>query len=353
MNSRPENFAASGHRAEGICPTDRPTSVQLRVAATPIETEIARYLADLKAGMTADPRARSSGHDNLAEEIYSILTDRQFSHMSRGRTAACREQTLLLLSQSLHRGVPIPFWYDIGPGYHASIWPGALAPSFEVGLSEWLVLYQIARFSQRVAGVYAPGVRFSLVVDNFCALRTNDIPVEHTQRYCSALRGLIPETGLESSIDVLVESEIFDLVQYDELLERQDHRPLAASVAPPDVENVARFLGRRCNHTEAARRIEMYRRASAVTQSLLAGRIGGVRMVQRASETVLGFRPFPGGDSRIQCGEVALSHNAKGRLHPILLTVRNIANFHYARYAFPEQLPAAIADVGYASPRVP
>ena len=196
MNSRLEKCAASCRRAGATSATDRPTSIELRAAATPIETEIGRYLADLKAGMTADPKARSSGHDNLAEEIYSILTDRQFSHVSRGRAAACREQTLLLLSQSLRRGGPIPFWYDIGPGYHASIGAGALAPSFEVGLSEWLVLHQIACFSQRVAGVYAPGVRFSLVVDNLCALRTNDIPVEHTQRYCSALRALIRERAL-------------------------------------------------------------------------------------------------------------------------------------------------------------
>ncbi len=353
MNSRPKACAASCPGAEAGAPTDLPTSAPLRAAPTAAETEIGRYLADLKAGMTTGPQARSTGHDNPAEAIYSVLTDRRFSHVSRGRAAARREQTLLSLSQSLRHGGPIPFWYDIGPGYHASIRRGALAPSFEVGLSEWLVLHQIARFSQRVAGSYAPGVRFSLVIDNLCALRTNDIPVEDTERYCRALRGLIREAGLESSVGVLVESETFDLAQYDELLARQDHRPLAA-VAPSDVENVARFLGRRCASTEAARRIEMYRRATAVTEWLLADRIGGgVRMAQRASETVLGFRPFPGGDCRTQCGEVALSRNARGRLHPILLTIRNIDRFHYARYAFPGQLPAAIAYVGYAAPRIP
>lgn len=324
----------------------------MRAASTATETEIGRYLADLKAGMTSGPQSQSTGHDNIAEEIYSVLTDRRFSHVSRGRAASRREHTLLLLSQSLRRGGPIPFWYDIGPGYHASIQRGALAPRFEVGLSEWLMLYQIARFSQRVAGLYAPGARFSLVVDNLCALRTNDIPVERTQRYCSALRGLIREAGLESSIDVFVESEIFDLAQYDELLARQDQRPLAASVAPSDLENVARFLGRRCNNAEAAKRIEMYRRATAATEWLLADKIAGVRMAQRASDSVLGFRPFPGGDCRTQCGEVVLSRNAKGRLHPILLTIRNIDRFHYARYVFPGQLPAAIAYVGYVTPRV-
>jgi hypothetical protein len=353
VNLRPKGGAAACRRDEAASPADRPAPAQLRAAPNATETEIGRYLTDLKTAMTAGPQARSTGHDDPAAGIYSILTDRRFSHVSRGRAAACREQTLLLLSRSLQRGGPIPFWYDIGPGYHASICRGALAPSFEVGLSEWLVLHQIACFSQRVAGLYAPGARFSLVVDNLCALRTNDIPVEHTQRYCAALRGLIREAGLASSVDLFVESETFDLAQYDELLARQDHHPLAASVAPSDVENVARFLGRRCSRTEAARRIEMYRRATAVTERLLADRIDGVRMAQRASETVLGFRPFPGGDCRTQCGEVALSHNTRGRLHPILLTIRNIDSYHHARYEFPGLLPAAIAHVGYAAPRIP
>jgi len=123
--------------------------------------------------------------------------------------ATYREPVLELLAASVRRREPLGFYYDIGGGYHASIRPGSEAVSFDVGLAELFVLSQAAKFAARVSRLYPVGVRFTLVVDNLCALLVNDIPVARTLGYCAALRELIRSVGLNPLIDVLVESEHF------------------------------------------------------------------------------------------------------------------------------------------------
>jgi hypothetical protein len=73
-------------------------------------------------------------------------------------------------------------------------------------------------------------------------------------------------------------------------------------------------------------------------------------MTQRATGGTLGFRPFPGGDSRTQVGEVAISPNEKGALRPILLTSRNVGRFRCTQRQYPGLLPATIRYVTYAEP---
>jgi hypothetical protein len=99
---------------------------------------------------------------------------------------------------------------------------------------------------------------------------------------------------------------------------------------------------------EANERIDRYRRTGIVTELLLARVVGGVRMTQRASATTLGFRPFPGGDSRTQCGHVAMGRNTHGKLRPILLTSRNVGAYELRSLTFPGLLPSLVNDVTYA-----
>jgi hypothetical protein len=150
--------------------------------------------------------------------------------------------------------------------------------------------------------------------------------------------------GVESTVGIVAESEAFDVATYDRVflaVEPQAHRPPAEA----EVENVSRFMGRRCTPAEAAHRIEQYRRACIATEQLLAGIVRGVRMAQRASTMTLGFRAFPGGDSRTQCGEVGLTLNRAGRLHPILLTSRNIDAYRCTRYSTAGHLPASVSHL--------
>lgn len=325
-----------------------------------VEEDVRSYLAEIMSrlaeimsrfGSVTEPDAPAESRESLTEEIFSVLTSRPFSHLSRADTAPYRSQTVALLEERVRGGEPIPFWYDIGPGYHASIRPGQGDLSFDVGLAELFVLLQITSFCDRVARIYAPGARFWLVVDNLCALRTNDIPVERTAAYSAGFRRLIRELGLEHRVGVIVESEEFDLGEYDRILAELEPQPLAAPPSGDEVENVERFLGRHCSAEEAADRIDGYRRAAIVTEQLLARVVRGVRMTQRATSATLGFRAFPGGDSRTQCGEVAVSRTAKGKLYPVLLTSRNLASYHVTPVRCPEEFPSMISKVTYAEKR--
>ena len=87
-----------------------------------------------------------------------------------------------------------------------------------------------------------------------------------------------------------------------------------------------------------------------MTDGLFAGIIEDVHMTQRATPTTPGFRPFPGGDSRTQCGEVALTRSATGKLKPVLLTSRNVRGFALKRMSYPDPLPAVLTHVTYAEP---
>ena len=333
-------------------PRHAPTAGIARLSGSTLQDQIKDYLTELMRVFAADvpSPAVPSDADSLPEAIFTLLTGRQFSHLQRARTRTYREQTVRSLAEGLRRGGPLEFSYDIGPGYHASIRPGELDLTFSVGFSELLILSQVASFCARLKCHYAPGARFWLVVDNLCGLRTNDIEVNRTLAYCKQLRDLIQELGLGASVGLIVESEAFDIATYDRILAEVEAGPPAMSPSEADVQNVARFIGRRCTSEEAEERIERYRRALVATERLLERVVRGVRMSQRASATTLGFRPFPGGDSRTQCGEVALAHNAHGKLHPILLTSRNVDAYHCTHFACNDQLPLAIPHVVYARP---
>jgi len=285
------------------------------------------------------------------EAIFDVLTSRRFCYLGRKRTAPYREATLSLLRRDMEQGEPVRFYFDVGPGYHASTRPGTDGLVFDVGLSELFVLQQIVRFCNRVREVYPPGARFSLVIDNFCALATNDIPVESTSAYCERLRALIAETGTEDVVDLIVESEAFSLPEYEQLLAGIEAQPPPSDLSDADLENVVRFLGRSCEVAEAGERVERYRRSGIVTEMLLERVVHGVRMTQRATGATLGFRPFAGGDQRTQCGEVALTHRSKGGLKPVLLTSRNIDDYHCATVENPEVLPPSIPRFSWAEPR--
>lgn len=318
-----------------------------------LDQEVGAYLADVMAGLAPpDPAdaAPVEDRDALADAIFDLVTSREFCYLSRTRTAPYRDVTVELLRRRISTGEPFRFFYDIGPGYHASVRPHQEGLSFEVGLSELLILFQISSLCRRVAALYPPGAHFWLVIDNLCGLRTNDVPVELTEGYCARLRALVAEAGMGDRVDLVVESEEFELQEYDARLAELEPGPLDPAPSPEAVENVERFLGRPCTPAEAAERIERYRRTGAVTDYLLDRLVRGVHMTQRATGATLGFRPFPGGDSRTQCGEVALGRNGKGRLRPFLLTSRNVDSCELVRLGYPDLLPSPIRHVTYAEP---
>jgi len=292
----------------------------------------------------ADPAA-------VAEDVVDLLFSRQFSYLGRSRARVYEDAIRETVARAAESEAPIPFYFDIGGGYHATIQPGRQDFNFDVGLGELLVLTQIARLRQAVAQVYAPGLRFSLVIDNLCALLVNDIPSDETLEYCAQLRRLIEELHLEDTVTVLVESEHFSSAE----LERSALAERPAEIAPMTPKrhrNVERFLGRPCTEKEALDREVRYHAVVGASERLLDRIIKGIHMTQRASSTTMCFRPFPGGDSRIQSGQVVMTRNADASLRPMLLTSANVDRYECTTFRFADLLPRGIDHVVFAAPLV-
>jgi hypothetical protein len=281
-----------------------------------------------------------------AADVFHIITGRNYSHLSRGKAGKYKDAIIRYIEQDVRSGKPATFFYDLGPGYHASLHPGQMDLSFEIGLSELFVLYQISEFSREVLEVYSKGVQFFIIIDNLCALATNDIPTEKTMQYCAEFRSLIEETGSQQNIQLLVESELFDETDYPRL-ELAVNTTSDQFLSEAEIENVSRFVGRHCGMSEALARINIYDKASEVTENNLTRVVTGVRLTQRATENTLGFRSFPGGDSRIQAGEIAITHNKKGKLCPTLLTSRNIGEYDQYRFELPTGVPDSLQHLTY------
>ena len=309
------------------------------------------YLAALMASFGALPnRAEEAPPDSLPEKAFDILTNREFCYLSNSRVLPYRAEVLRLISNAIRQDRPMRFYFDIGGGYHASLRPGHEAVSFDVGIAELFVLRQIRKFSNRITAIYPPGVRFWLVIDNLCAHLINDIAVANTLGYCTKLRELIRAAGMDGIVDLLVESERTSVDEFARL--RTGQAATRANGQPTEKEhaNVERFLGRVCDSDEASARLARYQQVVTASEQLLTPFIDGVHMTQRASPTTLCFRPFPGGDSRIQSGEVALRRGKGTQLTPVLLTSRNVIEFDCHRDRPDGLLPNVIPHVTYAVP---
>jgi hypothetical protein len=282
--------------------------------------------------------------------VFDLLTARRYGHLGRKKSEPYRRAVEDHLTRDIDKNRPLQFYFDLGPGYHASLAPEKGSLVFDVGLGELLALRQVISFCNEVRLHYELGAQFHIVIDNLCGWATNDIPLERSLGYVQQLRDLIDEMGAGDLVSLLVESENSSVEEYAEFLSGLPKKPPIAQISPDQIENVSRFLGRPCSKTEAIWRIERYGRTSITTEALLEGAIRGVRLTQRASASTLGFRPFTGGDQRIQVGQVVLSCSTGGGIKPILLSSRNVHNYNVLDLMRPDSLPETIGTVCYAQP---
>jgi len=258
---------------------------------------------------------------DLPERIFKVLTTREYCYLSADRIASYKKDLERQISDAVATNRPIRFFYDIGGGFHSTLSAAEGPVSHEVGLGELLVLFQIRTFVSKVRQLYQPGATFTLVVDNLCAAMVNNLQVPGTIEYCTKLRELIVDTGLSGVVELLVESEQFTL---------------------------ANFAGARA--AGAADRARFQAEVAKISERLLSSRIDGIHVTQRASPTTICFRPFPGGDSRIQGGEVGLVADAAQKIRPVLLTSRNAAEYTIQRESPYTFLPRAIRHLTFAKP---
>ena len=315
-----------------------------------LETAVACYLDELTKDFLSKPAPglkEEAGRSGLAEQIFAVLTSRTFCYMGRTQSLPYRESTLTTIRRDTAARRPARFFFDLGPGYHASLEPGENALVFDVGLAEFLALRQVKRFDLEVQAIYAPGVKFFLVIDNLCGLYTNDVPLEQSTDYVRGLRQLIAQLDLDDTVEVLVESEAFNTAEYEALLAAQEPSSSPHQPTEEDIENVARFLGRRCSPGDASDRIERYHLAGQTTEALLSRVVDGVRLTQRATAATLGFRSFPGGAQRVQVGEIAVAINNAESTRPVLITSRNRDRYDVRPLDVKHILPAPITTASY------
>lgn len=183
---------------------------------------------------------------------------------------------------------------------------------------------QILRFACAVELVYPAGVQFQLVIDDLCAWMANDIPLDATSAYLKRLQSLIRSVGLVDLVGVLAESTVLSIEKYQQTFTNLAPRPWTSGLDGVERENVSRFVGRLCYDDAVRDHLERYQRAQQASAQLMALHLDGVRLTQRASEHCLGFRSFPGGDARIQSGEVDLVISEGKRPRPRLITSRTL-----------------------------
>lgn len=316
-----------------------------------VAEDLRSYFQNLMSTLRA-PVVPSDTHADsaaVATRVVDLLFSRPYSYLGRSRARVYEDAIREVIVRAAEHRAPVPLYLDIGGGYHASIDPARRDVSFDVGLGELFVLSQFTRLRHAVARFYSPGMRFCLVIDNLCALLVNDIPLAKTLEYCARLRRLVDTLRLADVVSVLIESEHHS---------GADVAQAALVESPADVGamtsrrhgNVERFLGRPCTEAEAMEREARYHAIVNASERLLDRVINGIHMTQRATETTMCFRPFPGGDSRIQSGQVVMTRNANAVLHPILLTSANANRYVCSAYRFPDLLPREVEEVAFAAP---
>ncbi len=324
-----------------------PLADSLRASPAPVRHFLTQAMEDF-ASRSVVTEPKDPGQ--LPGLIFGIQTRREFCYLSNGRVQCYRASAEKWIERWVSEGKPVHYYLDIGGGYHASLTPGVEDISFDVGLGELLMLLQIHRFNQRVRAIYAQGVRFTLVIDNLCANLINDIAVAQTSAYCVRLRDLIESLKLSAEVDLLVESELFSVDQFNQLLAKAPPVSSTATVTQKEHETVERFLGRACDVAEAIERTARYRDITQISGQLIGAKVDGLRMTQRATPDTICFRSYPGGDSRMQSGQIALKITGDDSVLPFLLTSHNVHEYDYYRIASAGISPARLESVICAEP---
>ena len=147
--------------------------------------EVGTYLAAILAGMVELPapqNADSKIHDPaLASDIFSLLTSRAFCYLGRSKAEHYRDAVVASLRRRMATGGAFRFFYDIGPGYHATTRPGVLPLSFDVGLSELLILGQVNGLCRGFGELYA---RRAIIASS----STTSVPCAQTTSHSIARR---------------------------------------------------------------------------------------------------------------------------------------------------------------------
>lgn len=247
------------------------------------------------------PAPDTQSPDAVTAQVLHLLTSRPFTSQARGRLASPVSLARPRVQRHVEANRPLTLFLLYHGGYRASplAHPGTLIDRPDQ--TELLLLHQIARLREALIRFYAPGLHFTIVINNGVAEWANDIPLWFTEGYVARLRGMIARLGAASSIHVLVQSEL------------PSSRPPATlptdagllRASPQDHAMIERFLGRRCSEVEAHARLARYALAERAWHETLVAVTDprdAIVFRQVPHEGMLSFRPYPGGAIRVQNG---------------------------------------------------
>lgn len=264
------------------------------------------------------------------EDIYSILISKEFNYQSKKNILHLKESSLHTIEENMKLQKPIPLYYSVGGGYKATIQNECLsALNFTLGLGELLIIYQVCRLEEKIRTMYKPGIKFYIIIDNGVANYVNSIPVDKTLFYVKLYEELIQKLGKSDVIQLIVQTRDMNW----SVESKKIQIGTLSEISDIEYSNIQRFTGHECSREDAILSQARYNATMEFSGKLIRSYIGNeIWMLQYSNGKSLTFRPFPGGASRIQAGDIALKME-KEKVRPFLLSTKNYEESKAQKYA--------------------
>ena len=255
------------------------------------------------------------------------MSSREFTYFTRVKSESYRNIICNKIVGLLNDKKKLTFYLNLGGGYHAKV-SGEL--SFEPGLSELLALFQVKKFLDKISGTYPFGVNFEIIIDNRCAELANGISIVDTICYCDEFTQIIERLGLSDNIKLILESDLISKEDFTKKIIALEKK-FIPEISGRDIQNACRFCNDNCT-SDMNVLAEKYKIINFISREISSEYSkDGIHLTQRATERTFPFRSFPGGDSKIQCGKIALLVENGVIKKPILVTTNNIEDYNITK----------------------
>jgi len=270
----------------------------------------------------------STDETKIPEQIFSVLSSKEFTYLTKKRAQQYKQNIIDNISKFYSDKKPIHLFLVLGGGYRAKIMQTDKL-TFSPGLGDLLALFQIKKFINKASHLYPFGVIFTIILDNRCAEISNAIPIINTKQYAVKLRDYIKKLNLAEEINVILQSDFLDKKKFKQIIQTENIAFPISQISDTDIINAKRFnnvVSENDHHVS----VQHYKIVNKISRRLIAEHIrnlNGILLYQRSNEDACAFRSFPGGDSKIQCGEVVLLYDKEMIKRPLLITSENFMNY--------------------------
>ena len=278
-----------------------------------IKTNVIKYKKNLKNETENDTYL-------IMEKIKNCITSKEFNYQSKIKIQHQFPRMERILLKKIENREPLDFYLDLGGGYHANIGYEQIDKNNNALFSELVTLLQISKFVCKISDFYSFGVRMNIILDNLVAYYVNNIELKRTELYCKQLRELIKNLEMENIVNIFLESE------KPQIQKKLCHLKWESlnEITQEQYENILRFQESDISFSQAKEKYNKYIVYVSASEQEINSIIGEqIRFVQRSDNNELTFRTFPGGASRIQCGQIGLIYNSEKKKIQMELFTQN------------------------------